>query len=38
MIGTNEEEAKKILAENEIKSFDSMEECAKRAVEDVYNN
>lgn len=33
MIGTNEEEAKKILRENKIKIYDSMEEGAKKAVE-----
>ncbi len=33
MIGTNEQEAKKILQENNIPSLDSMEECAKKIVE-----
>jgi succinyl-CoA synthetase beta subunit len=35
MIGTNEEEAKRILSENGIKSYDSMEECARMAVRNV---
>lgn len=35
MIGTNEEQAKKILLEEGIDTFDSMEECAKQAVENV---
>jgi succinyl-CoA synthetase beta subunit len=33
MIGTNEEQAKKILKENNIMTYESMEECAKKAVE-----
>ncbi|MFH1638616.1 MAG: ADP-forming succinate--CoA ligase subunit beta [Candidatus Woesearchaeota archaeon] len=33
LIGTNEEEGKKILNENGISSLDSMEECAKKIVE-----
>jgi len=32
MIGTNEEEAKEVLKENNIMAYDSMEECAKEAV------
>lgn len=33
LIGTNEEEGKKILNDNNISSLDSMEECAKKVVE-----
>jgi len=33
MIGTNDKEARKILEKNKIKSYDSMEGCAKMAVE-----
>jgi succinyl-CoA synthetase beta subunit len=33
LVGTNEEEGKRILAEAGISSFDSMEEAAMRAVE-----
>jgi len=33
MIGTNDEEGKAILKQNGIETYDSMEECAKNAVE-----
>lgn len=35
MVGTNEEQAKEILTKNGIKTYDAIEECAKKAVENV---